>query len=850
MARTIQKKNNFNHGMVNQELVERSDLTILDKSAELLENLVPSIYGGVRSRRGTVSCDFLFFTDAHTETSSSTSYLNGTATSPVIDNDKLGFLQELSTEVQSNAVGANRELLKIDYADVIAGGATFTIKDIKLDFELPTIRISPVYTYRVNPARTATTRSTRVWTATNFYINNAGRGYRASDWQPTTPIASVTVNELGQLTALNPGHIDSAYSGGYTVQRLGSPRVESVIVQVSSDGSNWTDVATVDITESTQTFTVSTLADFRYVRLYRASSAALATSFTIRQITGVSTQTTTTVVGGEEILVNAVRTFPYVYNNEIKYLVILGDKNIFIYRDGHLVQQLYVAALTEEILPTIQYAAKDDTIIFTHPNMRPQRLMRVGNDTFSLGDFPLTSIPYELFGTEIIETKTSSITPSATDGNITLTGSGFTSDMVGQYIDGGGGRVKITDYVSATQLRARTIIPFYTTSAFGSWQYIHGYEPAWSNARGWPRTCVFVQQRLCFGGSRDMPNTLWLSRVGDYGNFDNIGNYDNDAIEWPLLTNSAIVGMVEQRNLHVFTSQEEWVVPENSYTPSKFKVAKYNENGCWARTRPIVYENSVLVIEKKGRNLYMHGYTDEGWVSRNISLYFQYKGSPIDLVIEKNSVKDKGDFLYVLLDNGEMCVQALGLSENINAPCIFKTEGKILSVCCVDEDVYLIVHRGTNVFVERIVDNQVDGEMKPQVVDGVIYGLGDYSGKRVYVKQGNKIAIKTVSEYGEIEVPSFVNDVVSVGLPFKYKLRSNPINIGGRTGSVRKRINRATIETVDTARIQLDDQILEGLDTYEFYAVSEYEKDCRYEITGEYTPIKILSVQLDVSYEG
>ena len=43
MARTIQKKNNFNHGMTTKELVERTDLDIFNKSAEKLLNMTPII---------------------------------------------------------------------------------------------------------------------------------------------------------------------------------------------------------------------------------------------------------------------------------------------------------------------------------------------------------------------------------------------------------------------------------------------------------------------------------------------------------------------------------------------------------------------------------------------------------------------------------------------------------------------------------------------------------------------------------------------------------------------------------------------------------------------------------------
>lgn len=839
--------------MVVPELVERNDLDILNKSAALLENITPIIYGGVRSRRGTVRCDRLFFVETNSSSSSNTSTLNGAATSSVIPSDKIGLLQGYGANIQSNAVGTARELLRIDYTNKISG-ATFTIKDIKLDFELPTIKINPGYTLVINPARVSSIRpgSSQRWTYTTFTVDKPGRGYRASDWQPGA-IQSVEVDGLGQLTTLTPNRIEAAFSGGYEVKRLGAPRSEHVSVQVSEDGNAWETVATLTITEAAQTFTVATLHDFRYVRLYRESADTLATSFSIAMFNGINTTVTTTTTQGDALPINTVRTFSYVYNNAIKYLLVLGNKNIFVYRGGKLVQQIFVSLLTEDILPELKYAAKDDTIIFTHPSMPPQRLMRIGDDQFSFAEFPLKNIPYDLFGDVVSEEKTTQITPSGTDGSVVLTGSGFTADMVGQYIDNAGGAyVKITEFISATKIRVRTIVPFYSKDPITSWTYIHGYEPVWSKTRGWPRTCAFAQQRLVFGGSRDMPGKLWLSRIGDYNNFLNVGNYDNDAITWPLDTNSAIVNMAVQRNLHIFTAAEEHTVPENSFTPGKFTTSKMNENGCYARIMPVVYDNAVLTIEKKGRNLYIYGYDESagGFRSHNMSIYLRYDGNPIDLALEKNNVKDKGDFLYLVCDTGVMYVQALGLSENINAPCVYRTNGKIMSVCGVDDEVYLVVARGNSVFVERIADNRLDSAVSCQVVDGHIENLEHFRGQRVFVEQGNKVVVRTVPDDDVIAVPTLADAVATVGLPFSYKLFSNPIAINGQTTAIRKRINRATVETIDTDLVRLNGQTQRKQTTYDFFAVSEFEKDCRYEITGEYSPMRILSVQLDISYEG
>ena len=834
MARTIQKKNNFNHGMTTPELVERTDLDIFNKSAEKLLNMTPIIYGGVRSRRGTEYVSKMSFV-APTQAA-------GTVTSPLGD---ASSIQTAGANFISNAIGNTKELFQIDYGSVQTVGH-FTIYGLRLRYAAPS---ATVYweRYGSNPS------SARV---ASVVLNNGGVGFEGTakvyprGRTTTEAQLAMSINDKGVITSLSVansggyGNVSDISSDDVWFTRAGSARSAVATLYASADGANWQKVSSITITENSTNFTFDINMAYQYIKLQLDGADTIKTDFTLNYVHMDMSSNLS------ESMPQNIKLLPFVYNVNEAYLIALGNKNIMIYKDGVLEQIIVASVFTDEIIKDLKYAYKDDTIIFTHPDMQPMRLLRM-DAGWNFGAFPLKNIPRNDFGAKKSTTKTTEITPSATEGSVVITGSGFTADMVGQYIDGGGGHAKIVDFISATQIRVRTIIPFYTKDKITSWEYISGYEEVWSNKRGWPRACLFVEQRLCFGGSRSLPNTLWFSRLGDYNNFENIGDYDNDAIEWPLLSNSAIVNMTIQRNMHIFTTAEHFVVPEGRFTPGKFTTSEMNKNGCFNKIMPAVYENGVLTIERKGRNLYYYGYDDSngGFAARNASLYFQYTGVPVDMTVEKNSVKDKGDFLYVLVDTGIMYVQALGLSENINAPCVFETDGKILSVATVADDTYIAVNRNGDILIERIADVRTDSTRRTQCVNGVITDLTDFIGHRVYVEKDGRAVAKNVDADGKIKV-SFADGQVLVGLPFQYELKSNPIAINGRTTSIRKRINRATVECIDTQKIQLNGQVLEGEETYDFFAVGEYERDCRYVIKGEYTPVRILSVQLDVSYEG
>ena len=61
MAKTIQKKIKFSKGQITPRLVERTDLAILDSSCAYAKNVIPTLYGGIKSRYGTKLIDEMVF---------------------------------------------------------------------------------------------------------------------------------------------------------------------------------------------------------------------------------------------------------------------------------------------------------------------------------------------------------------------------------------------------------------------------------------------------------------------------------------------------------------------------------------------------------------------------------------------------------------------------------------------------------------------------------------------------------------------------------------------------------------------------------------------------------------------
>jgi|SaaInlStandDraft_4_1057021.scaffolds.fasta_scaffold01837_15 hypothetical protein len=86
------------------------------------------------------------------------------------------------------------------------------------------------------------------------------------------------------------------------------------------------------------------------------------------------------------------RMIPFVFNTEQKYLILLRNLIIDIYRDGVLVST-EVSTYTEDEIFDVDVVQSADTMIFAHQNSKPYRLQRQGSDT--LWDFSAIVFDYE-----------------------------------------------------------------------------------------------------------------------------------------------------------------------------------------------------------------------------------------------------------------------------------------------------------------------------------------------------------------------------------------------------------------------------------------------------------------------
>jgi hypothetical protein len=193
----------------------------------------------------------------------------------------------------------------------------------------------------------------------------------------------------------------------------------------------------------------------------------------------------------------------------------------------------------------------------------------------------------------------------------------FQAQDVGRYLSIWGGLVRIHTVESITRVGATIVAPLVTMPKKGDQETDPDYaerrkapagawsmeDPAWSDAKGWPVTATWFQDRLYF--ARDQ--WIWGSVSGDYFQFGG-GTEDDAAVQFELADAQVnnIQWLVASRALLAGTIGNEYVIhggaAEEPITPTAISAHPQTSWGS-ALVGPLRVSNAVLFVSRGGRSL-------------------------------------------------------------------------------------------------------------------------------------------------------------------------------------------------------------------------------------------------------
>lgn len=521
----------------------------------------------------------------------------------------------------------------------------------------------------------------------------------------------------------------------------------------------------------------------------------------------------------------AYQAEPYVYDEDEAYILLFSNTKLEIVDASSptsIVQTITSCPWTTAMIGALKVTQSGDTMIIVHPDMAMQKLTRTAADTFSRTAYAFDTNdgfvhqPYYKFAPAAV-----TITPTNANTNpqtFTASAATFSSDWEGEeieFIDDAGTvhHIEFTTYLSSTTFTGTFDTAPSNTNASANWK-----EQVFSSRHGYARSVAFHDQRLIFGGSKDLPNHLFMSKVAEFFNFDVGTGLDDESIQVQIAENqvSEIKTIESFRHLSIFTSEAELYVPttENRpLTPSTIAIKRQTSYGSGS-VSPVEFDGALVFLTKSKGAVREFVYSDisQAYNSDALTLLSQHLiGSPTDMVSQREASDQVEAYLYTVNSAGKMPVMVSIRKEQLQGWAEYTTSGNFKNVVNVNRKIYVVVERTINsvtkTFLE-LLDNDYHTDAASKQTNGSAitdWTVSHLPNTEVVVKSGNySMGTYTTDSSGDLTLTSAV-DEVEIGINFTPTMTTLPPEFNLQDGisvGQKRRIVRAVLDLNETLDVK------------------------------------------------
>ena len=563
-----------------------------------------------------------------------------------------------------------------------------------------------------------------------------------------------------------------------------------------------------------------------------------------------------------------------------------GNARLDIYHsDGSTAQLNITTPWNTSQFPDLRLAQAGDVAIICHPDVVTQKLTRTGASAFSLATFAFDGITTGAVTIKHVpfyryEDSSITLTPgSATSGTshtLTASAAAFESGHVGTRFRHKGKQMLVTGFTNSTTMTVTNQIALDDTTATTDWD-----EEVFSSVRGYPRAIAFHDQRLCFGGGASKRSGLWLSKTGQFFNFDVGEALDNEAI-WAGVADDRVQEvrhLLSHGHLQIFCDDTEAFVPETAtkpITPSAFAIRSQTRYGILDRVAPEILDEGTIYAQRYGKGLREFMFTDltQRYNSDLLSvLDANIIQDPVSMTTIPSSPDRPEMYTYIVLTDGTMAVLHSLRSEKIVAWSRWQsTNGLYKQVINVLGKVFVLIQRTISsvakYYLEEVsYDTTLESAKLVTASNTATFtGLAHLNGQVVYAVKDNISPIGTATVGSGSVTFSETTTNPHIGIHTNASLTTLPIEFtqdAARTSIRRKRIAQAVIGVKDGIAVKLgsagelhiwnvnSDFSLNPVQTTQRLRVfpTGYNDDATVSVTASVpVPITILSLAYRVAY--
>lgn len=346
---------------------------------------------------------------------------------------------------------------------------------------------------------------------------------------------------------------------------------------------------------------------------------------------------------------------------------------------------------------------------------------------------------------------------------------------------------------------------------------IDWYMAAWNIRDGYPNCACFFQDRLCLGGSDQYPQRIWMSRTGDYENFEvekaSGEVLDDSGITADLLSSKAymINHMNAGSDLVITTEGNEWTIAGNeTVTPSSI-TPRNQQNFGSNDIEPVRVGNRLIYIQRRGSIVRDMGYNydTDSYVGSDLTLLAKHMIENRKIV-DGTYAQEPDSLIYFVRDDGTIICLTYNFDQKVFGWSRLTTDGAFENVVSCQQGnndvVYVVAKREINGETVRYIeqfaansnsDNQQDYYMTDSSViynldkpASEITGLSNLEGKKVHVMADGYFYEDLTVTNGAVTLPQNAKRI-TIGLPVTMILEQPNFDIGNNAnGTIQGRMKQ------------------------------------------------------------
>ena len=260
-------------------------------------------------------------------------------------------------------------------------------------------------------------------------------------------------------------------------------------------------------------------------------------------------------------------------------------------------------------------------------------------------------------------------------------------------------------------------------------------EQAFSALRGYPAAVTFHENRLCFGGTLAEPDTIWMSSLGEFFDYNVGEGEDTDAINLVAATGDVneIRYMRSNRDLQIFTLSDELYVPtylNQAITPTNAQIRKQTPFGS-EFVLPTSIDGATIFVERGGRAVreYIYSDAEDAYISTAISTVATHLiKSPVDIAVVHSGFNTAESYAALVMADGDMALFSSNRAEKRAAWTGLTSQGSYKAATAIGDRLFTYQQDVNNNYVlsEFLDDIGLDNYLY------VAYGSGTVSVSSLY----------------------------------------------------------------------------------------------------------------------